>query len=240
VSPSLYGAKRTLLRPRTALMRRRHRDAEPYATAMLEQQLYRRSMFDFMRATSDQPDILHAFPIGPGCVVIDVGAYVGEWTAAISDRYTPTIFAFEPTSEGTGELDRVAAVRPNVHVLRYGLGRRDEVVSFALAGPGSSAFEAAGAYGVSEERLRDVVGVFDELGLDHVDLMKVNIEGGEFDLFERLIEADRLRAIDLLLIQFHEWHPDAYRRRRRIRGHLAESHEEIWDFPWIFECWRRR
>ncbi|MGH8977302.1 MAG: FkbM family methyltransferase, partial [Acidimicrobiia bacterium] len=73
-----------------------------------------------------------------------------------------------------------------------------------------------------------------------VDLCKVNIEGGEYDLFDRLIETVWLARIRILLIQFHEWHPNAYARRRAIRRAFSRTHDEVWDYPFVWEMWRRR
>jgi hypothetical protein len=41
------------------------------------------------------------------------------------------------------------------------------------------------------------------------------------------------------MVQFHEFHPKAYRRRRHNRRSLARSHQQVWDYPWIWEYWRR-
>ena len=75
---------------------------------------------------------------------------------------------------------------------------------------------------------------------DGVDLMKINIEGSEFPLLERMIDCDLLGEVRCFLIQFHEWHPGAYRRRRRIQRALAKTHTKVWDYPFIWEKWQRR
>jgi hypothetical protein len=67
--------------------------------------------------------------------------------------------------------------------------------------------------------------------------MKINIEGAEFPLLERMIECNLLRKVDCFLIQFHEWHPGAYKRRRKIRKALSESHRLVWDYHFIWEKW---
>jgi hypothetical protein len=127
-----------------------------------------------------------------------------------------------------------------VQLFRYGLGAEDSVAHLSAAGPGSSIYAKDSPLGESAEvSIRDVVAVLDELEVDQVDLMKVNIEGGEFDLFDRLIEAGRLPSIRQIMIQFHEFHPDAYRRRHRVRKALRRSHEVVWDYPWVWEMWRR-
>ena len=82
--------------------------------------------------------------------------------------------------------------------------------------------------------------VLDSCGIERVDLCKVNIEGGEYDLFDRLIECDWTSRITNLSIQFHEWHPNAYRRRRAIRRALQRTHTEVWNYPFVWELWQAR
>ena len=81
--------------------------------------------------------------------------------------------------------------------------------------------------------------MLDELGIEQIDLMKVNIEGGEYDLIDRLDTAGWLPRIALVSVQFHEWHPHAYRRRRAARRALPRHHVECWNYPWVWELWRR-
>jgi hypothetical protein len=94
--------------------------------------------------------------------------------------------------------------------------------------------------GAVDVTIVDVAGAFDELGLDRIDLLKLNIEGGEYDVLDRLHETGRLPRIDQILVQFHEWHPHAHRRRRAIRAALRDTHVEEWDYPWVWERWRLR
>jgi FkbM family methyltransferase len=236
---SLYGAKRALLAPRTAYMRRKSKDMSPLGQKMLDAQYYRRPMYAFMTATAANPDILVEADIDERSIVLDVGAFVGEWSEQISNRYGSTIYAFEPNPSALPALARRLANRPNVVRLEYGLGAADYTATMILAGPGSSIYSVDPELDTAEVQIRDVVGVLDELGIREVDLLKVNIEGGEYDLFDRLIESDWLPRVRLVSVQFHEWHPKAYRRRRAIRRALARSHTEVWCYPWVWEYWQR-
>jgi hypothetical protein len=56
----------------------------------------------------------------------------------------------------------------------------------------------------------------------------------------RLAETGWIPRIDALLIQFHEWLPAAHRRRRAIQRMLRATHTQLWDYPWVWEAWRRR
>jgi FkbM family methyltransferase len=207
---------------------------------MLELHAYGRPIYDFIEATAAKPDILVDVDVDDRSVVLDVGAYSGDWSEQISQRYGSTIFAFEPDPTAFPKLVERLASHRNTRALSYGLGSRDHVASLALAGPGSSIYGASGAFGSAEVQIRDVASVLDELGVDRVDLIKVNIEGGEYDLFDRLIETSWLHRMRLVSVQFHEWHRRAHSRRRRIRRSLRAAHEQVWNYPWVWEYWRRR
>jgi FkbM family methyltransferase len=197
-------------------------------------------MYAFMRATAAKPDILSDADLDPDSVVLDVGAYVGDWSEEISRRYGAQIHAFEPGPNAGGKLrDRFAAA-PNVTVHTYGLGATEARAPLALEGPGSTLRSGTGTFGSAVVQLRDVAAVLAELGVDHVDLCKLNIEGGEYDVFDRLIETGWLPRIRLVSVQFHEWHPKAYVRRRAIRRELRKTHDEVWAYPFVWELWRRR
>lgn len=235
---SVYQLKKAVLRPRTAWYRRKERDMEEPIHSMFEANYYRRQCYEFLGATVAHPDILVDVEADERSIVLDVGAYTGQWTSKVVDRYGCQVYAFEPAPAGVKRLHALFDDDPRVHVLPYGLGNEDQTVSMALAGPGSSIYADSSRIGFAEIQIRDVVGVLDELGLTRIDVLKVNIEGGEFDLLDRIIDSGWLRRTDQLLIQFHEWHPQAYYRRWRIRRVLARSHELVWDHPWVWESWR--
>jgi hypothetical protein len=69
--------------------------------------------------------------------------------------------------------------------------------------------------------------------------MKINIEGAEFPLLDRMIKTGLLQNVDCFLIQFHEWHPGAYKKRRHIREALSRTHRLEWDYYFIWEKWVR-
>jgi FkbM family methyltransferase len=237
VALSLYQLKRFALTPRTRLRRRRARDLRPHGRALYEQHYYRMPLYDFMAASARNPDLLVDVPIDEDSVVLDVGAFRGEWSERVWQRNRPTIHAFEPSPGAHQRAADAFAGNAKVHVHPFGLGGADSVLPLTLDGPGSSVFGGGSAFGRVEVQIRDVIGVLDELGIDAIDLLKINIEGGEYDLLDRLDEAGWLPRIRLLLIQFHEWHPDAYRRRRRNRRALARDHHEVWGYSWCWELW---
>jgi FkbM family methyltransferase len=234
-----YAAKRAVLAPRRAYMRRKLGEQPDRARTMLELHSHSRAFLDFIGATVDNPDLLVDADLDDRSIVLDIGAYVGAWSEKISTRYGSRVYAFEPSPGAVRKLQERVADRDSVTVLPYGLGAADVETSLSRRGPGSNTFDATGD-ATDVVRIRDVVEVLDELQLDSVDLCKVNIEGAEYDLLDRLLAAQRMQSMRLVMVQFHEWHPRAHRRRRAIRTQLRLTHEEVWNYPWVWELWRRR
>jgi FkbM family methyltransferase len=240
--PSVYQLKRALLYPRTMYMRRQHADRSGFMKAMMELHYYRPSLFNFIGATVYDKHILHEADIGPGSVVIDVGAYTGAWAQHMVDRYDPTIYAFEPNPESFAVLQEKATNNPKLKPMPYGLGSEDMSVEFTANGLGSSMYEER-EKNANVPRIRVEIAAIDriwkELELGQVDLMKINIEGAEFPLLDKMIEENLLSCVHCFLIQFHEWHPGAHWKRWRIRKELRKTHRLVWDFHFIWEKWEK-
>jgi len=237
-SISLYRVKKLVLTPRTAYLRRTAKVDED-RREILELHYYRKPLAEFTTASVRNPDILVDVDIDRDSLVLDVGAFRGEWSEKIWDRYQPTIHGFEPAPGAYRRMQAKFSGNEKVHTHNFGLGGADMTASLALKGPGSSIYDEPGEFGSVEVRIRDVIDVLEELGVDEIDLLKVNIEGGEYALLDRLDETGWLPRIRLVLIQFHEWHPKAYRHRRRNRRALQRQHEEVWGYPWVWEYWSR-
>jgi FkbM family methyltransferase len=235
--PSLYTVKKAALAPRTAYYRAKERDMDPQSRSIFELHYYRKPAYEFLVATMYCPDILVDFDLDADSIVLDVGAYTGEWAAKVRDRVGCTVHAFEPAPGLVAALETRFAADDRVHVHPYGLGARDETALLELAGPGSTTF-GDGSHPATEVAIRDVAEVLEELGVRRIDLLKLNIEGGEYDVLDRLASTGWLLHVDQLLVQFHEWHPRAYQRRWANRRALRRHHELVWDYSFMWEHWR--
>ena len=241
--PSLYSLKKALLYPRKLYMRHRELLEPGFMRSALELHYYRPAFYRWLRAVNENADLLHEAGITERSTVLDVGAYTGEWAQAIADRYNPIILAFEPDPRNLKQLRRKASANPKLRAYHYGLGEKTETLRMAMQHLGSTVYTAhldMDAQDWAEVEIRDIHSVWESLALDQVDLMKINIEGAEFPLLERMAETDLLPKVECFLIQFHEWHPGAYRRRRNIRRELSKTHRLIWDYHFIWEKWQRK
>lgn len=241
--PSLYQLKKALLHPRKLYLRHKEKLEPGFLRSAMELHYYRPTFYRWLGAINAAPDLLHTAELCSDSVILDVGAYTGEWAQEMDTRYRATVHAFEPDPRNFAQLERRFTNNHRVQPHACGLGARSEILPMSQQFMGSTVFEqrtvnASGQW--ADVQIHDICDTWQQLQLQTVDLMKINIEGAEFPLLERMQEQKLFERVDCFLIQFHEWHPGAYLRRRRIRRGLAKTHNLEWDYPFIWEKWVRR
>lgn len=176
------------------------------------------------------------YPLGPDSVVVDLGGYVGDFAQAIHERYGSVVHAFEPMPKFAEQARARFSGNDKVRIYGFGLGAEDG--SFALSddGPASSFVELGKTHRHQVCEVRAIAPVLRELNIDKIDLMKINIEGGEYDVLPALIDAGRLPDIRHLQIQFHTT-GDYEANRDAIRAVLEATHSERWCYKFVWESW---
>lgn len=175
------------------------------------------------------------YPLGPGSLVLDVGAFVGTFARDCLQRWGCRVISFEPL-----HVDALlSAARGAWSVEPYGLGARTERVEMSVRNDSSSVFVDA-EHPVAEVQMVDVCEAWENLELGIVDLMKINIEGGEYALLERMISSGLVDYVRYLQVQFHPCLPDARTRRAIIRAQLTDTHREQWCVDWVWESWEHK
>ncbi|HEX9426866.1 MAG TPA: FkbM family methyltransferase [Candidatus Polarisedimenticolia bacterium] len=181
------------------------------------------------------------YDLDGSAVVLDLGGYEGQWASDIFGRFACTIHVFEPVPEFADRIAARFARNPKIRLHRVGLAGREGTATIALAADASST-HAPAAPGAPRRSiaLRAAAEFFREQGIGTVDLMKINIEGGEYELLEHLIEGGLIGRIRHLQVQFHDFVPDAARRMEAIQSRLMATHSLTWQYRFVWENWRRR
>lgn len=180
-----------------------------------------------------------SYPLSSESLVWDVGGYRGDFADDIVRRFGARVHLFEPLPEFFRHcVERFSKV-PAVRCFPYGLGAKDGEVAFAEAADASKSLGQA-LPGATTVRLRAGRSVWESLGRPQVDLLKINIEGGEYDLLEDLLDAGAIRSFHHVQVQFHDFADRAVARRDTIRSRLRETHDEEWCYPFIWESWKVR
>ena len=75
---------------------------------------------------------------------------------------------------------------------------------------------------------------------DHrrIDLMKINIEGGEYELLDHLVEVGLISDIKNIQVQFHHFVPNAEERMKSIHGELERTHMLTYQYKFLWENWK--
>ena len=177
------------------------------------------------------------YPLTAESVVFDVGGYFGDWSSEISRRHDPRIFIFEPVPEHYSRIVERFRRNRKVKVFDYGLSSQNSTTRIFLANDGSSAYRQAKTS--VQARFRDICEVVRENHLARIDLIKINIEGGEFELLDRMIQTDLVAICNDIQVQFHDFYPDAPSLRLRIRAQLARTHALTYEYCFVWENWHR-
>jgi FkbM family methyltransferase len=201
--------------------------------------LHEREIRRYWAAGGDEA-FRYAYELDPGSVVLDVGGYEGGWAAELLDSFDCRVHVFEPVASYVDNLNRRFAFDSRVTVHACGLGGETRDILISLAGDASSHVRTHEGTKPEKARIIDVSEWWAENDIDRVALMKVNIEGGEYELVPRLIETGLIDRVDNLQVQFHDFAPDAEARMNQIASALSRTHDRTYGFAFVWENWRRR
>lgn len=157
-------------------------------------------------------------------VVIDLGAYQGEWANEIHAKFGCQVTAVEPTEY----------IRNYQHgtIFNVAAGTHNGKISFGGRAYYTSAFEP----GDHEYDCIDVNPIIKAYAV--IDLLKINIEGAEYDVLQHIIGAGLHTRIKNIQVQFHQINGAPYEQwYNQIAAGLNKSHGLTWRYPYCWENW---
>jgi FkbM family methyltransferase len=176
------------------------------------------------------------YPLIKDSVVFDLGGYEGQWTSDIFAMYQCTVHVFEPVKEFADAIKKRFLHNEKIHVHSVGLSRSTGMSSINISDDGSSQFEIE-----SQRRERVSFICFEEFlqnsQIDYIDLIKINIEGAEYDLMDYLISSEIILRIKNIQIQFHRFVPDAETKLMQLQERLRATHRLTYEYPFVWENW---
>ena len=183
--------------------------------------------------------IRHDYVVGEGDVIFDVGGYKGDWSEDFVDSGA-TIYIFEPSSEYYEILKNRFEANDNVRIFPYGLDKYTHSATVSMEKDAGSQYHDSGS--VESAEYVDILAFMAENKVDRVKLMKLNIEGGEYDILEHLIETNEIIRFENIQIQFHDIPEiNGEKRMKKIQEELDKTHVLEWAFrPFIHESWKIR
>ena len=177
------------------------------------------------------------YDLGQESIVFDLGAYEGQWASDIFARYCCTIHCFEPVKAFAENIETRFAKNGKIFAHHFGLSNADKKVKISHNATASSIFRGEGK---EEIYLAKATDFLSRHNINRIDLMKVNIEGGEYDLAGHLIETGFVKNIVNLQIQFHDFVPNAKERMTKIQRGLEKTHKLTYQYEFVWENWKLR
>lgn len=176
------------------------------------------------------------YPINNTSLVFDVGGYLGQWTSDVFSIYQPTIYIFEPVRKHAEFIRNRFKKNKKVKVFEFGLSNKSQIVQITLNDNASSVFlEGSKKQKIILKRISDFI---DSRKITRIDLLKINIEGAEFDLLDDLLASKHISKVKFLQIQFHSFVSNSTHRHKSLTEKLKLTHDQIYNFPFVWEAWK--
>ena len=176
------------------------------------------------------------YDLGENSLVFDLGGYEGQWASDVFSMYCCTVHIFEPVIEFADKIEQRFSRNARIFVHRFGLSNENRALPVSVNRDSSSLYRPGND--VRDARLVKAVDFMEENHIYKIDLMKINIEGGEYDLLNHLIDTGFMKNIMNVQVQFHDLVPDAERRMLAIQKSLANTHALTYQYLFVWENWR--
>ena len=176
------------------------------------------------------------WPLDRDSVVVEVGGYKGRWALQIAERYNPRLLIFEPQPWAADVCRTVLGERAQVIECALGVEDDSAAIMSKWETDGCSLVDSGGAGALVQ--VREIGGAFSALGLTHIDLMLMNIEGYEYTLLPYMLERDILPC--RLMAQFHTFaDPDGMRLAGIYEQLAAHNYHIAWTYGVMLTAWDR-
>lgn len=178
------------------------------------------------------------WPLSSESTVIEVGGYTGRWALQMAERYHPHLYVFEPQPWAWATACAVLGDRADVRC--YGLGTEDSNLPMGGWETDGCSFVKPGLNipGMTGE-IREIGRAFQELGIVHIDLVLINVEGYEYTLIPHMLDRGILPL--RLMVQFHSFADDLGVKQAQIYERLAElGYVVAWTYGLMLTAWERK
>ena len=160
------------------------------------------------------------YPLNNKSVVLIVGAYEGNYLNKLNNKFNCLIYAFEPVEKFYKILKENFKNSQNIKLLNYGLSDKSEKVNFNINDESSSEFVNSNKSDLVN--MISITDFFETYKIDKIDLIYMNIEGGEYKVLHELLKKGTIKNINHLQIQFHNINENSKQDRSNIRKELKK------------------
>lgn len=175
--------------------------------------------------------------VGKQITVLDVGAHTGKWSLYMNSiKSDAQIYAFEIVPDTFSHLVKKIENYSNIFPFAFGLSNQNgkAPIYLNLSSDTSGLFEAVDI--VNSQSIYGQVKRGDdflkEYNIDHIDLLKIDTEGGEKIVLEGFIDTLKAGKVDVIYFEYGEFNIQA-------RSFLKDFYHILNGFELgrLFPCW---
>lgn len=171
-------------------------------------------------------------------IVIDLGAYKGIWADKIIKKYNPNLFLIEPINEFCEILKEKYKNNQKIIIVNKGISSLCKKEKIFIDNDSSSVYKESKNFiyvdFITIDKLLEVYKI------NKIDLLQINIEGEEYQLLENILTSEVINKINCIQVQFHDFIKDADLKRKMIQELFIEKNfKKQYDFPFVWECWKK-
>lgn len=183
------------------------------------------------------------YPLTPNSVVIDAGGYEGNFAKIIAEKYDCVVHVFEPIPRFATQIRQRVSHLPKVQVYDGGIGGYSREGEFHVQGDSTGLF--AGASEIVHAPILSILNVLMEWDdfANHCDLLKLNVEGAEFEILDVLTMPANYNVITKvknIQVQFHPIVPNCEARYEELKAALLRTHNLTYCAPWCWENYQAK
>ena len=170
-------------------------------------------------------------------IVFDIGGYVGDFAEKISKKFGCKIYLFEPSQSFYKKCLERFKDNKNILCFNYGVGNLNGDFVLSNDNEASSTKRKISDKEGEKIKIKKISDIIEEQRVNNIDLMKINIEGGEYDLLPFIINENLISKINNIQVQFHNFIPNAVKKREEITNLLKNTHKNDWSYYFVWENW---
>lgn len=191
----------------------------------------------------------YQYNLTPDSTVIDLGGYKGLWAKDIVNKFDCTVHSYEAVERYFNQINH-----KNVNPYKLAVTCKTGTDYIHVCDEGSAVGSLAddkkkndsdSSYqsniqshsNIPLEKINtiDINEILEEF--DKVDLLKINIEGGEYDILSRMCSTGTINKVNNLQIQFHNFVDGAQDKYDNIVNNLTNTHVCNFDSMWRWSFW---
>ena len=137
-------------------------------------------------------------------VIIDLGANVGFASVYFANRFPASkIFALEPNKENYDLACKNVKKYPNIKMVMGAIWNRSEEIHLVDKGYGEASFMIEPGTDINSIQAYTIRSVMKMMNTDFIDILKIDIEGSEKEIFESGYE-EWLSLTKIIIVETHD------------------------------------